>query len=723
MTSAKNATHHWKFARIGGLDQVILETADDLLNLDQLDQKLWVALSCPVKSLEFDEDTLRLIDTDGDGRIRAGELIGAIKWLSTRLTDVGAILNPQPQLPLDAINPATPEGAVLLAAARLLAKNAGADNNGLSIAFVADTRKQLLEARFNGDGVIPADAADTPALKQVIENIISALGSEQDFSGKPGITQEKADAFYDAIAAQVARNAEAAATQVFVFGKTTPAAYAAFKAAREKIDDYFERCRLAAFDPRTLASLNRAEADYAAIIAQDIKPGSPGLAGFPLAKITPDKPLALTTGINPAWTAAIGAFLSDTVPVAFAPEKTDITAAEWSALKTKFAPYEAWLADNAVSSIAALGDARIGEIHATAPADRAELGKLIAQDKALESESRALSDIDRLVRYYCQLGTLLRNYIHFADFYAPDRTAIFQAGVLYLDSRSCELCIRVDDPAAHSVLGALSRACIAYCDLVRPGAAPMKIAACFTQGDSDYLMVGRNGVFYDAKGRDWDATITKLVPNPISVREAFWSPYKKLVRAIDEQLAKRAAAADAAAGAKIDKSAETVATADKPAPDAAPAKKIDVGTVAAIGVAFGALSGALAAIVTGVVRLAPWQIALIPVALILIISGPSMFIAWLKLRQRTLGPILDAAGWAINGRVKINVPLGTSLTAIATLPDGSHRTLRDPYEDKAAKRRKRGFIFLLILAVLAALSIWARCDHAQMQTWFWERWR
>ena len=55
----------------------------------------------------------------------------------------------------------------------------------------------------------------------------------------------------------------------------------------------------------------------------------------------------------------------------------------------------------------------------------------------------------------------------------------------------------------------------------------MTIAAAFTAGDSDNLMVGRNGVFYDRKGRDWDATIVKIVEHPISIRQAFWLPYKQ----------------------------------------------------------------------------------------------------------------------------------------------------------------------------------------------------
>ena len=68
-----SATHHWRFFRAGGFDQVKLDTGADLMNLDQLDQKLWVALACPTTGLEFDPKTAALIDTDHDGRVRAPE--------------------------------------------------------------------------------------------------------------------------------------------------------------------------------------------------------------------------------------------------------------------------------------------------------------------------------------------------------------------------------------------------------------------------------------------------------------------------------------------------------------------------------------------------------------------------------------------------------------------------------------------------------------------------
>jgi len=90
-------------------------------------------------------------------------------------------------------------------------------------------------------------------------------------------------------------------------------------------------------------------------------------------------------------------------------------------------------------------------------------------------------------------------------------------------------------------------------------------------------------------------------------------------------------------------------------------------------------------------------------AIILLISGPSMILAWLKLRKRNLGPILDANGWAVNARVRINMPFGASLTRIGALPPGAHRDMIDPY---AEKRRPWGWYVAIGIIVLLALG-WA----------------
>jgi hypothetical protein len=248
----------------------------------------------------------------------------------------------------------------------------------------------------------------------------------------------------------------------------------------------------------------------------------------------------------------------------------------------------------------------------------------------------------------------------------------------------------------------------------------MTIVAAFTGGDADDLAVGRNGVFYDRQGRDYDATIIKVVENPISLREAFWSPYKKVAKLIEDQVAafasSREQAVQAQAGAGVSSMATTATTATAaapapapaPAPPATPARQaFDIarfaGIFAAIGLALGAIGGAFAALATTFVQLSWWQMPLVIAAIPLVISGPSMLLAWLKLRRRALGPILDANGWAVNANARINVAFGESLTRVAALPKGAVRSLDDPYPERRGRKRA---VVAAILIVAAAVLAW-----------------
>ncbi len=711
-----SAKHVWNFVRLGGLDQVIINTADDLMNLKDLDQKLWVALSCPVKGTNLDEKTLALIDRDNDGRIRVPELLDAIRWASIHLKDVGTLLEGGDTLPLDAINDGNPDGLGTLASARAILRGLGLpDATSVSLPQAADTVKLFASTPFNGDGIINASASEDPKVKAVIADIITVTGGSPERGGGIGVDQSQADSVYNACTERVGWLEHGKSPDILTLGEATPAAYTALKAVRTKIDDYFARARLAAYDPRALPALNHSEGEYFQLVAKDLSITADELMAFPLVQIAAGHPLPLLTdNLNPAWSAALATLHQDVVTPIFGADKIVLTVAEWKAIKARIAPYATWLEAKSGDAIAKLPPERIQEI--LADNTRETVNALIAQDKALEPEFNAIHGVERLIRYRRDFPVLLRNFVNFLDFYNPDALAVFQAGRLYLDSRSTDLCIQV---AAPSPLAAMSKAYIAYCDCVRPGRPPMKIAACFTQGDSDYLFVGRNGVFYDRQGLDWDAKIFAVVDNPISVRQAFFSPYKKFVRLIEEQVAKRAAAADADANKKLDSAAVgAVGGAVSPKPGD---KKVDVGTVAALGVAFGALGTFMTALIgyaSGIVAGGPLIVAAALLGVVLVISGPSMIIAWIKLRQRTLGPILDANGWAINGRVKISVPFGARLTDLAKIPAGSNHSLDDPYADKAAILRKRLITVLVILSVIYATRL-----HAQYLNgghYFWQ---
>lgn len=698
--------HVWKFFRAGGTDQVKLESGEDILSIDKLDQKLWVALSCPTRGLEFDPKTLDFIDLDKDGRVRAPEMIAAVKWTNRFLKDLGDLKKGSDTLPLSAINDATPEGKQLLSSARRILNDLGKkDATGISVTDMTDTGKILALTKFNGDGILPPESSEDPFIQGVIKDILSCLGGEKDRGGNIGITQAKADQFFTEAEAYANWQTKAEAdASILPLGADTGAALAVHKTVKAKIDDYFARCRLAAFDNRALTALNRQETEYLTLAAKDLSITAEEVSGFPLARIEAGKPLPLKETLNPAWAEKIAQFNARVLKPLLG-ERTVLTEAEWLRVHATFAAHEAWLQSKAGTLVEPLGLPRIREI--LAGKSKESIAALIAKDKALESEAQAVVDLDRLTHYYRDLYQLLNNFVAFADFYSGKRKAIFQAGTLYLDGRSCELCVRVEDAAKHGALASMSKTYLAYCDCTRKGSADkLAIAAAFTGGDSDYLIVGRNGVFYDRKGQDWDATITKIVDHPISIRQAFWSPYKKMIKLVEEQIEKLASAREKAVQ---DKAAAGVATAAKTAQEGKPLvaqQAFDVGKTvgifAAIGLALGAIGTAVAAIIGAFMGLPWWQKPIALAAVMLLISGPSMIIAWLKLRQRNLGPILDANGWAINGRARINIPFGTALTDVAHLPANSERSLTDPYAEK--KHTGQYVTVLVVLLIIAAAA-------------------
>ncbi|MBA2479231.1 MAG: hypothetical protein H0V44_01110 [Planctomycetes bacterium] len=712
--------HAWTFFRVGGFDQVSLTTADDIASIGELDQKLWAALACPVKGLEFDERTLALIDTDNDGRVRAPEIVAAVGYADTYLVDIGAIRVGTDQVPIASIDASTPIGKAMVSCAQHILKAQGKpDEPAITLLDVEKAREHFAKTPFNGDGVITASAAaDDAETKQAILDIMSTHGSIVDRDGQPGLNKKLVDGFFADAAAYDAwwKATEANPAQALPLGAGTLPALAAIDAIKTKIDDWFARCSLAAYDERAQQALNGTEKAYLAIASRDLVITTDEIRSFPLSLVKANAPLPLEGALNPFWAAAVATLRTLAVRPLLGADRTTLDEQSWQTLQERFAGTRAWVAQKAGAAVEKLGLPRVRALLASD--SRARIEALIARDVLFATEYDSITPVEKLVRLHRDLYRLLHNFVNFADFYSRDRLSVFQAGTLYLDSRACELAVRVDDPNKHGALAGLSKIYLAYCDCVRlPPSGPvekMTVAAAFTAGDSDNLLVGRNGIFYDRKGRDWDATIVKVVENPISIRQAFWAPYKRAIRFVEEMVAKRAAAADQAADAKVTTGIATTAAAAETGKG--PQKpKLDLTLITGIGVAIGGIATALSGFLLALFGLGKWM----PLgfgALILGISLPSMVIAALKLRQRNLGPILDANGWAVNGRVKINIPFGGSLTELPRLPENSKRSLVDPYAEK-----KRPWALYIVLAVLAILGAWTIYDKLRHERWWWTR--
>lgn len=623
--------YKWQYCSLGGTKRVCITRGEDIAHLAELDQKLWTVLSCPVKGLELDERTLDLIDYDRDGKIRAEEVITAANWLCSVVKDKNAILLGHDYIDLADFNTDNEEGVQMRDCASELLKIMGLEKTTISL-------PELNEFLSN------YDENSQKELESTLENL------------------------------SVSKNP---------YGANSDDAVAAVDAIRDKVTDYFLRCKFIQFHDDCAVALDVSAEKVAEISEKNFATNIEEISKYPLSKPRADALLPINEGINPAWQSQFAKVKELVLDVDY-PGKETITEAEWNAVVAK-----------------------IDEYIAAKDEETKAINK--GHDEKLENEHDVIKPLERLLHLYRDFYTLLRNYVAMVDFYNKDIPAVFQAGQLYIDSRRLDLCLKVGpDVAKHIDNSELSDMFLIYCKCVsRVKNETMNIVAVLTSGDINNIRVGKNAVFYDNQGQDWDAVVTHIKENPISVREAFWSPYRKFGRWCKEKFTKSAEEKEAAAFENLTTKADATTSAVA-APGAAPAaakKPFDIakfaGIFAAIGMAIGFLLNALTGILGAVFH--SWLSAIIFIVIVMLcISGPSMVLAWIKLRGRNLGPVLNANGWAINSKIIVNSRFGRTLTQRAKYP--AVVMSKDPYAPMP--KWLIWLIFILIVLVIVFLVLY-----------------
>ena len=348
---------------------------------------------------------------------------------------------------------------------------------------------------------------------------------------------------------------------------------------------------------------------------------------MPLVTEEPDRELPLKEHLNPKHLEAILDFAEKCVKPLVGADKLSLSRLEYKAIKAKFAPYRTWVAAKPVMSPK-------------------------SKDGLIEEE--------RFLRYKLHLGELLENYVSMDRLYGEEDYAIFQTGILRIDAREMNLCFHVDSEAAHSALVDKSNCCVIYLKLSRPSEkAERLICAVVTAGRVGTLYVGRNGVFYDRDGKDWEAVITKVVENQVSLAEAFWAPWKKIGEGVAAMVKKFFSDKQTKATESVQKGTESTQ-----AGGAAMAS-----SVAAIGIGIGMVGSAAAALISAIKGLQPWWMFFVALAaIVLVVSVPSMILAYFKLRRRDLGAILNASGWAINREMRFSMKRARGFTKCVATP-------------------------------------------------------
>ena len=537
--------HKWTYANVGGNTRVVIKSGEDIRHLGQLDEKLWTVLACPSSGLEIADESLALIDHDGDGKIHVKDVVATSEWLCQVLK-----------------NPST-----LLAGTETIAVDA-----------IADTDMAAIAAELAVDGLVSLAAVKAAIAGVTVE------------------TQALPEAPY---AADVT---------------------AAYKACEAQYKEYYQTAKLAKLG--------------LAVLAAD---AAPGLSEKKLAE-----------------------------------------------MGEKIAAYEAEKAAVEAKNAGALASA--------------------------QAKYKPLEKLLLLNRDFC---ILLRNFVSFQDFYAKRslglRTmgngqsdekpwAIFQAGTLVIDQRACNLCLKVSDMAKHNAQAPDSGMYLIYCQCKQcKTGASMQIVAAMTVGEIRNLKVGKNALFYDRQGCDWEAEVVKIVDNPISIGQAFWSPYRKLGEWVSGLITKSAAEKEQKSFADMTAKLEGQGTEKAAMP-------FDVarfaGIFAAIGLAIGSIGTFLTSLLSEVKEMHAWALLIVP-TILLVVSGPSMVLAWMKLRKRNLAPLLNANGWAVNADAIVSVLFGNTLTEQAQYP---LMKLQDPHA-KIKKLTKGGKWAIAIASIVVGIAI------------------
>ena len=697
---AKAKKHSWNYENIGGSTRVRITTGADIVHLDELDPKMWTVLSCPSTGLEIDEKSLKYIDTDHDGRIRVNDIVSTSQWITKAIKNADMLLKGADSIDIEQFNQEDANGKKLYNSSRQILVNLGKEGNTITLADTADNAAIFAKTSFNGDGIISELTTNDLDEKAAIAAIIKTIGNVTDRSGENGTNAENIEKFYQALTDYTAWQAAAIEAP---YGADTDKAIEVYNALDAKVKDYFVRAKLATFSPESTAKLDVQTSLIETISADNLTGKTDEIASYPLARITDKVELSINAPINPAWAAQFQTLVSIVKPT----EKA-FTEASWAAIGTTFATYNAWKAAKKGAEVEALGMEAINKF--IADNKKQALLDLVAQDEALKEEAESIEMVNKFLHIYRDFYRLLRNFITFHDFYDKDKKvgAIFQSGRLIIDQRECRLCMKVTDMGKHNTMAAASGMYLVYCDCVSPiKSTKQTIVATVTVGDIGDLFVGKNAIYYDNEGVVWDAVITKIIDNPISIGQAFWSPYRRVATVVENLINKSAADKDATMMKDITtkiNAAPTAAPAAAEAKTAAPPFDIAkfAGIFAALGMAVGMIGTALSSLLKGLLDLSAIQLVGTFIGILLVISGPAMIMAWMKLRRRNIAPLLNANGWAINAASKISIPFGETLTDIAKYPK---LKLKDPYAKKGLPAWKKWLISLVTLAVVAA-ALW-----------------
>ncbi len=694
----------WTFRTYGLIEQYEISSAADLERIEALDEARWTATSAPIEQYNIDPVLLGFLDADSDGRIRVRDLQEARRWLWGLLTDRSGVTAGSDTLTLAHLSSDGDAPKIADLAEHLLGQLDGGETAQITLAQIRSFKASYAARYPNGDGVVtPAQLPES--LQVVAAEVLAATAGAADLSGEAGVRAEDVAAWQERVTAWLAwhdRSTEEAET-LHPLGEDTAAAAALVEGLAGKVEQFFAQCDLLRLELRAVERLQATPEELAALDVSDPDAIATWLKSAPLATPDPVGLLPLSGAVNGQYAGQLEA-LSTLAGWLLEIEAAEVLSrSQWDTIRAALAPFIAWKA--AEPQGLHLTD---GPEHLRAWLDSplpGELSKMAEDDTDVADELVQFQSLEKLACYQHYLMDFANNFVSFPDLFDGSERALFEMGSLILDGRRINLCVKVTDVAAHKKIAAGSLMFIAYLALTRrEGGAEKKetIAAAVTAGMRGGIDLGKRGVFYDREGREWDARIIDLIAQPISIWEAMLAPILRVRDTITARIEAAAAAQSKAAEAGLStQTATSDSVTAKPAPEAAADSSRFTNLLMGGTIAFAAAGSALALVVQTIANISPVTILLALLGVTLTVMALFGFLGWLKLRKRDVSTLLEACGFALNGRMRLSSHLAGIFTRRPGLPDGAKRKLMAP-------RSKLGLVVtVLVLAVLGlGIAAW-----------------
>lgn len=691
-----------------------IATAEDLEAILSLDDALWVATGCPLDTVRADRTFLSLLDIDDNRRIMCYEVRTAIRWLLSVLRDRSGIQTGSDSIAASAVDAESEDGArIVTALEKLVAHNHSGST--VSLAEVRAVETDVAERPVSESGVVLPSAPEDPQVQAFLSDVVATLGGAEHPSGTRGVDQEALAAVGRQSAAYLAwREERAADPAILPVGEATDEAYALLARLEPKIDQYFALCAALEIDERIVKRLKSSEEELALLDPEDRGSLTRVMTRSPIAAPAPDAALPLHRGINPHYERDLAAFVGKVVSPLLGDEAADaesITLEEWEKLRSAFAAHRRWREREPEHQLGRLAEATLREY--AAPRYEEAVAALIEHSRATSFDLENLRLVEKLLLFQKHLVEFVNNFVSFPALYDPNGRAIFEMGSLVMDGRHFNLAVRVLDRARHRAVAQRSSMFVLYIAVrQRSGGQPsaterqapaagsietFELAVPVTSGRMRHLTVGKRGIFCDVDGREYDAEVTEILANPISVGEAIDAPFKRIGNLVTTKIESLTAEAQSRLDEATLGSVAAPGTAAAPGVGATTGALAGGGLIAGSGVAIAAVGSMFTYLAGTIANLSVWRVLIGVGGALAAVIVPMTVLAFIKLRRRELSSILEGSGWAINARMRLTRAQCREFTQTPHLPPGSVR-LR--------KRRWLWIVMPLVVVAVGALTYW-----------------